>query len=63
VGLRKPHPAIYHLACERLGVAPERAVLLDDIESNLRGAEAGGLRAIHVGPDPTPAVEALRALL
>ena len=63
VGLRKPNPAIYLLACERLGVAPERAVLLDDIESNLRGAEAAGLRAIHVGPDPTPAVEALRALL
>jgi epoxide hydrolase-like predicted phosphatase len=63
VGLRKPNPAIYLLACERLGVAPERAVLLDDIESNLRGAEVAGLRGIHVGPDPTPAVEALRALL
>jgi epoxide hydrolase-like predicted phosphatase len=63
VGLRKPNRAIYHLACERLGVDPERAVLLDDIESNLRGAEAAGLRAIHVGPDPRPAVEALRALL
>jgi len=63
VGLRKPNPAIYRLACERLGVDPERAVLLDDIESNLRGAEAAGLRGIHVGPDPTPAVEALRALL
>jgi putative hydrolase of the HAD superfamily len=63
VGLRKPNPAIYLLAVERLGVAPERAVLLDDIESNLRGAEAAGLRAIHVEPDPTAAVEALRALL
>jgi epoxide hydrolase-like predicted phosphatase len=63
VGLRKPNPAIYRLACERLGVAPERAVLLDDIESNLRGAEAAGLRAIHVTPDPTAAVEALHDLL
>ena len=63
VGLRKPNPDIYLLAVERLGVAPERAVLLDDIESNLHGAEAAGLRAIHVGPDPRPAVEALRALL
>ena len=63
VGLRKPNPAIYLLAVERLGVPPERAVLLDDIESNLRGAEAAGLRAIHVEPDPTAAVEALRALL
>ena len=63
VGLRKPNPAIYHLTVERLGVAPDRAVLLDDIESNLRGAEAAGLRAIHVGPDPTAAVAALLALL
>ena len=63
VGLRKPNPAIYHLACERIGVDPRRAVLLDDIESNLRGAEAAGLRAIHVGPDPEPAVDALLALL
>jgi putative hydrolase of the HAD superfamily len=63
VGLRKPNPAIYHLTVERLGVAPDRAVLLDDIESNLVGARAAGLRGIHVGPDPTPAVEALLALL
>ena len=63
VGLRKPNPAIYHLTVERLGVAPGRAVLLDDIESNLEGARAAGLRGIHVGPDPTPAVEALLALL
>lgn len=63
VGLRKPNPAIYLLACERLGADPRRTVLLDDIESNLRGAEVAGLRGIHVGPDPAPAVEALLALL
>jgi len=63
VGLRKPNPAIYLLTVERLGVAPERAVLLDDIESNLLGAEAAGLRGIHVGPDPVPAVRALLSLL
>jgi putative hydrolase of the HAD superfamily len=63
VGLRKPNPAIYLLACERLGVDPPRTVLLDDIESNLRGAEAAGLRGIHVGPDPQPAVEELLTLL
>jgi putative hydrolase of the HAD superfamily len=63
VGLRKPNPAIFRLTCERLGVAPERAVLLDDIESNLEGARGAGLRGILVGPDPTPAVEELRELL
>jgi FMN phosphatase YigB (HAD superfamily) len=30
VGVRKPDPAIYLLACERLGVRPEEAVFLDD---------------------------------
>jgi epoxide hydrolase-like predicted phosphatase len=63
VGLRKPNPAIFRLTCERLGVAPERAVLLDDIESNLEGARGAGLRGILVGPDPTPAIEELRELL
>src|SRR5438874_2112965 len=29
VGLRKPDPAIFRLTCERLGVAPEAAVLVD----------------------------------
>ena len=63
VGVRKPNPAIFRLTCERLGVAPERAVLLDDLESNLEGARAVGLRGILVGLDPMPAVEELRALL
>ena len=52
VGLRKPNPAIYLLACERLGVAPERAVLLDDIESNLRGAGPPACGASTSGPTP-----------
>ena len=34
-GLRKPDPQIYQLACERLAVAPERAIFLDDIGANL----------------------------
>jgi putative hydrolase of the HAD superfamily len=63
VGMRKPNPAIFRLACDRLGVAPERSVFLDDIESNLVGARAAGLRTILVTPDPAPAVEELLALL
>jgi epoxide hydrolase-like predicted phosphatase len=48
VGLRKPDPEIYLLACERLGVDPEESVFLDDMEINVSGARAIGMEAIHV---------------
>lgn len=48
VGLRKPDPRIYLLACERLGVAPERALFLDDLGINLKPARALGMRTIKV---------------
>jgi putative hydrolase of the HAD superfamily len=35
VGLRKPDPAIWQLACQRLDVAPERCVFVDDLQRNL----------------------------
>ena len=47
VGIRKPHPAIYRLACERLGVGPSRTAFVDDIETNVEGARAFGLTAIR----------------
>jgi putative hydrolase of the HAD superfamily len=31
VGMRKPDPAIYRLTCERLGIAPERCLVIDDL--------------------------------
>jgi putative hydrolase of the HAD superfamily len=34
VGLRKPDPRIYHLACERMGVDPLHAVYVGDGDSN-----------------------------
>lgn len=51
VGLRKPDPRIYQLACERLGVTPEECVFLDDIGANLKGARALGMTTIKVNPD------------
>lgn len=63
VGVRKPDPRIFHLALEQLGgIAPERAVFLDDAPGNIAGAEAAGLRAILVG-DPDEAIEELRRVL
>lgn len=64
VGIRKPHPAIYRLALEELGgVEPGRAVFLDDHEGNVAGARAVGLHAVHVGPDPGPALDELDRIL
>lgn len=63
VGLRKPDPAIYRLALERLGgIEPSRAVMLDDHPGNCAGARAAGLSAICV-EDPVVAADELRALL
>jgi putative hydrolase of the HAD superfamily len=47
-GVRKPDPRIYRIACERLGVAPEHALFLDDLGINLKPAKALGMRTIKV---------------
>lgn len=63
-GVRKPDPRIFALALDRLGgVAPDRAVLLDDYEGNVAAAREFGLAAIRVDPDPAPALTALERLL
>ena len=47
VGMRKPDPAIYHLTLERLGVAPEASLFIDDNELNVEAARELGMRAVH----------------
>ena len=42
----KPDRRIYEIACERLGVSPDRAVFLDDVQANVDGALALGIEAI-----------------
>jgi len=62
-GLRKPNPAVFHHTLELLGgVAPNRAVFLDDSPGNVTGARAAGLHAIHV-EDPAAALAELDDLL
>ncbi len=58
VGVRKPEPAIYHMACERLGIAPSEAVYLDDLGINLKPAKALGMTTIKV-TDPDIAIAEL----
>ena len=49
VRLGKPHPEVYRLACERMGVAPEHALAFDDAPAGVLAARAAGLRCIGVG--------------
>ncbi len=58
VGLRKPDPAIYRLACDELGVTPPEAVFLDDLGVNLKPARALGMTTIKVF-DPDEAIDEL----
>lgn len=64
VGMRKPDPRIFAHALDRLGgVAPERAVFLDDFAGNVAAAERLGMRGILVGEDWRAAIAELRGLL
>ena len=62
VGLRKPDPRIYLLACERLEVAPAEAVFLDDIGGNLKAARALGMTTLKV-EEPDAALRELGQVL
>jgi glucose-1-phosphatase len=44
---RKPDPIVYRLLTERLGVAPNAAVMVDDKLRNVTGAERAGLIGHH----------------
>jgi putative hydrolase of the HAD superfamily len=61
VGMHKPEPEIFHLGAERIGVAPEECVFVDDLRENCAGAEAVGMKAIlHRGAEGTlPQLEEL----
>lgn len=62
VGVRKPDPAFYRLACERLGIEPSEAVFLDDLGVNLKPARALGMTTIKV-VDPDQAITDLEGVV
>jgi putative hydrolase of the HAD superfamily len=62
VGLRKPDPRIYELACRELGVPAAQTAFLDDIGGNLKPARALGMSTIKVD-DPRQAIEELSRLV
>jgi putative hydrolase of the HAD superfamily len=61
VGMHKPQPEIFHLGCERVGLAPAECVFVDDLRENCDGAEAVGMTAVlHRGSESTlPRLEGL----
>lgn len=62
LGMRKPDPRIYQLACETMGVAPAEVVYLDDIGYNLKPAREQGMKTIKVD-DPHHALTELATYL
>jgi len=46
VGLRKPDPAVYELAAQRVGVPPHACVFVDDLPGNLKPARALGMATV-----------------
>lgn len=46
LGICKPDPAIYLHTCEKLGVAPESALFLDDKPENIAAAAKVGINAV-----------------
>ncbi|KAF8509547.1 epoxide hydrolase [Gautieria morchelliformis] len=64
LGLRKPDPAFYLLACKRNNIRPDEAVFLDDIGYNLKAAQKLGMQTIRVSIDGSlPALERLGHIL
>jgi len=61
VGVRKPEPRFYEIACEMLDVTPGECVFLDDLGINLKSAAAMGMRTIKV-VDPVDAISQLAAI-
>ena len=57
VGAAKPDPRIFHVALERLGVQPDRALHIGDEEVDREGALAAGM-----GFAPTPVATAVAQL-
>ncbi|GGS44963.1 HAD-IA family hydrolase [Actinokineospora fastidiosa] len=55
----KPSPEGYLAAADRLGAAPEDAIVFEDAEAGVRAARASGARTVVVGACAAPSTEGL----
>jgi putative hydrolase of the HAD superfamily len=66
VGLHKPDPRIFELACDRLGAEPGRCLHVGDhLYADVLGARASGLTAVLIarsGEAPRTPVPVIRSL-
>ncbi|HJM28967.1 MAG: HAD-IA family hydrolase [Acidimicrobiales bacterium] len=62
LGVRKPEPLFYEIACETLGMDPEECVFLDDLGINLKPAKEMGMTTIKV-INEQQAIDDLRIVL
>ena len=62
VGVRKPEPRFYEIACERIGVQPDECVFLDDLGINLKPAAQMGMTTVKV-MSAAQAIDDLTAML
>lgn len=62
VGVRKPDPAFYRIACDLADVTPDQVIFLDDLGVNLKPASAMGMTTLKV-IDPDDTIRELTALL
>lgn len=58
----KPHPDIYHVAMERLGVTPEVSIGIEDSGNGIRALKAAGMYAIAAPSPDFPLSDELIAL-
>jgi putative hydrolase of the HAD superfamily len=63
VGLRKPDPAIYALAAERMGLEPGEIAFVDDLPGNLKPARALGMTTIVHRGDADATLDELESAL
>src|SRR5262249_24209129 len=62
VGLAKPDPAVFRLACARTGVGPDERIFIDDVGDHVAAARDLGIHAIlHSSTAAT--IAAVNALL
>ena len=62
IGVRKPEPEFYRIACESLSIEPSQAVMLDDLGVNLKPAREMGMTTIKV-VDAAQALSELESVL
>lgn len=62
IGVRKPSRRAFRAACDALGVPPEEAVMVDDLQQNIEGAARIGMAGV-VHRDAATTERELRELL